>query len=114
MATIMLITEDGYAFERQSDGSWTDGDLTFDSIAEIAQAVDIAKIFGPLTLRELYALWDEGQNVPVDENDRIETLWVGFYPGTPREEVWRWFEQQHPKFLVAEVMAGIRHDEEKP
>ncbi|MDO3380397.1 hypothetical protein [Geoalkalibacter halelectricus] len=111
MTPAKLKTEDGYTFVRQSDGTWTDGDMTFDSIAEIAASVAIAQIEGSLTLDELCALWDAGRDVPVDEDGHIESLWVGFAPGTHREEVWRWFESQHPQFLVGEIMSGIRRKE---
>jgi len=34
-------TEDGYAFTRQEDGSYTDGDLTYGSLEELKRHVDV-------------------------------------------------------------------------
>jgi len=41
-----VTTEDGYTFQRQPDGSWTDGDMTFGSLDEIESQVGI-KSLGP-------------------------------------------------------------------
>lgn len=38
------ITEDGYIFTLQSDGTLTDGDITFTSLEEIKKYVDVEKI----------------------------------------------------------------------
>ena len=35
------ITEDGYTFDLQDDGSLTDGDMTFDSLEELKKHVDV-------------------------------------------------------------------------
>ena len=32
------ITEDGYTFTEQVDGSWTDGDMTFETLDELIAA----------------------------------------------------------------------------
>jgi hypothetical protein len=36
----VIRTEDGYTFERQEDGSWSDGDMTFDSLADVVDGAD--------------------------------------------------------------------------
>jgi len=41
-----VITEDGYTFQRQPDGTWTDGDMTFSSLDEIESQVGV-KFLGP-------------------------------------------------------------------
>lgn len=38
------ITEDGYIFTLQSDGTLTDGDITFESLEEIKKHIDVEKI----------------------------------------------------------------------
>lgn len=66
-------------------------------------------------LSELYALWDKLGDVPTDENkDSVQVLdepFLHFGVGTPCEDVWHWFEAQHPAFIAGEVMQGIRKSE---
>ena len=59
------------------------------------------------SLSELYRLWDSF-NVPIDDVERIEEAWLHFPRGTPRWDIWIWFERQNPLFIVGEVMQGIR------
>mgnify|MGYP001383040975 FL=1 len=44
MEKIGYITEDGYIFTLQSDGSLTDGDMTFDSLEEMKKHIEVNKI----------------------------------------------------------------------
>ena len=44
MKNIRYITEDGYIFTLQSDGSLTDGDMTFDSLEEMKKHVEVKQI----------------------------------------------------------------------
>lgn len=69
-----------------------------------------------LTLMALYALWEQLGDIPVFpertpdfEMDSIEEPFLHFAVGTPREDIWRWFESQNAKFIVGDVMQGIRH-----
>jgi hypothetical protein len=59
-----------------------------------------------LSMAYLAWLWKTGCDIPVDQNDRIESEWAGFPSGTPREEIWHWFESQNPGFSVADAQAG--------
>ena len=67
-----------------------------------------------LTLADYYWWWDKLGDIPVSagtdnvEADTIEKPFLHFPVGTHREEIWRWFETQHPDFVVGEVMQGIR------
>ena len=66
------------------------------------------------SLFKLYDLWDQLGDVPtVPEGDDVDTLeedFLGVFPkGTHREVVWHWFERMDSKFLVGEVMNGIRY-----
>ena len=67
-----------------------------------------------LTLADYYWWWDRLGNIPVSEGndeveaDTIEEPFLHFPVGTHREEIWHWFEAQHPDFVVGEVMQGIR------
>ncbi|MCC5611205.1 hypothetical protein LC612_31730 [Nostoc sp. CHAB 5834] len=65
-------------------------------------------------LDDYYALWDQLSDFPVAEghpefdDGAIEKDFLHFQSGTPREDIWRWFEAQHPSFVVGEVQQGIR------
>ena len=61
------------------------------------------------SLRDLYAKWDELADVPLADDETIEKGVLHFAAGTQREEIWHWFERQNPRFIVGEVMQGIRH-----
>lgn len=60
-------------------------------------------------LSDLYAKWDALGDVPIDDDDCIEEVFLDFGVGTHREEIWNWFERQHPQFIVGNVKQGIRH-----
>lgn len=45
----------------------------------------------------LEKMWDELEDVPVDENECIDIDWHGWNKGTHREEIWHWFDEQHSK-----------------
>lgn len=65
-------------------------------------------------LESLYVLWDRLGNIPVADGagelaaDAIEEAFLHFPVGTPREEIWHWFESKHVDFVVGDVMQGIR------
>jgi hypothetical protein len=66
-------------------------------------------------LAELHQLWDKLSDVPTvyegPNEGQLEEKFQHFEPGTPREDVWRWFEKQNKSFIVGEVMHGIRRVE---
>lgn len=48
--------------------------------------------------RELEELWGEFTDVPVDpDTERIEDDFLCFPRGTPKEDVWRWFDERYSK-----------------
>lgn len=63
------------------------------------------------SLAELYALWEKLGDVPTAENSShaqvLDEPFLHFSVGTPCEDVWHWFEAQHPDFIAGEVMQGI-------
>ncbi len=60
------------------------------------------------TLKGLYALWDKIQTAPLFTDGRLAVPFHGFMAGTPREELWAWFERQDSRFIVKDVLQGIR------
>ena len=45
----------------------------------------------------LESMWDELEDVPIDENECLDVDWKGWRKGTNREEVWHWFDENHSK-----------------
>ena len=45
----------------------------------------------------LEKMWDELEDVPVDEDECIDIDWHGWDKGTHREEIWHWFDEWHSK-----------------
>lgn len=68
-----------------------------------------------MPLAELYALWAKLGDIPTgldsDDVDCLEESFLHFSAGIPRENVWHWFEQQHPAFVTGDVMQGIRRED---
>lgn len=64
------------------------------------------------SLSDLYAKWDQLSDVAIDEEGVIDEPFLHFSKGTPREEIWAWFESRNPKFVVAELQRGIRRTED--
>ena len=54
-----VITEDGYRFTEQPDGTFTDGDMTFNSLAELSEAVTVTAIEEGTAYKLLVALPDK-------------------------------------------------------
>jgi hypothetical protein len=54
-----VITEDGYRFTEQPDGTYTDGDMVFDSFAELCEAFDVTVIEEGTAYKLLVALPDK-------------------------------------------------------
>lgn len=65
------------------------------------------------SLSDLYAKWDQLSDVAIDEEGAIDEPFLHFSKGTPREEIWAWFERRNPKFVVAELQRGIRRSDEE-
>lgn len=52
-------------------------------------------------------LWEDFGEVPMNpDTEKIEESWKSFLPGTHREEIWRWFEEQF-NISVAEDLMGL-------
>ncbi|CAB5514386.1 hypothetical protein LMG26857_03445 [Achromobacter anxifer] len=64
------------------------------------------------SLAELYKLWDELADVPVTPSEQLDAPFLLFGPGVPLTEVWHWFERQNARFIVGDVMQGIRARDE--
>jgi len=57
------------------------------------------------TDEELLKMWHDGDDVPIDDEERIEESWIHFEVGTYRDEIWNWFDEQHSKGLY--VLMGL-------
>lgn len=48
------------------------------------------------------ALWDQFDDVPMNpETELMEAPFLHFSAGTPREEIWKWFDKVYPKGVHA-------------
>ncbi len=59
-----------------------------------------------ISWKEIYVkdLWEEFGDVPMNpDTEEIEKPWKHFLPGTHREDIWHWFEEQF-NISVAELM----------
>ncbi len=45
----------------------------------------------------LESMWDDLEDVPIDEDECLDVDWQGWNKGTHREEIWHWFDEQHSK-----------------
>lgn len=45
---------------------------------------------------ELSALWEKFGDVPINENEEIDEDFYIWCKGTPREEIWHWFDERFP------------------
>lgn len=108
------------------DGVPGNGDLFYevgsgDSYVAVREATYIPDD-EPRTMLELKALWAILGDVPVfDSSDYdaetissvalkdgdIEVQYLHFDVGTPREDIWHWFEAQNTRFIVGEVLMGV-------
>ena len=46
---------------------------------------------------EIEQLWQELEDVLVDENDCLCDDWREWNKGTHREEIWKWFDEHHSR-----------------
>lgn len=50
-------------------------------------------------------LWEDFGNVPMNpDTEEIEESWRHFLPGTHREEIWHWFEEQFNISVTKDLM----------
>ena len=58
--------------------------------------------------KELASLWEDLGDVPINE-DREETTvlpFLHFPEGTPKEDIWHWFDEQHSTGLY--ILMGYK------
>lgn len=53
--------------------------------------------YNNMTDTEIERLWDELEDVPIDEDECLDVNWHGWSKGTHREEIWHWFDENHSK-----------------
>ncbi len=53
---------------------------------------------------ELAALWQLFSDVPVDNNDCIEISFHIWEAGTPKLDIWHWFDEKHSLGLAKGLM----------
>lgn len=59
------------------------------------------------TMSQLQKLWSTLADIPVTEDgQRLDEGFLHFEAGASVEDVWHWFEQQHPSFVVGEAQVA--------
>ncbi len=53
--------------------------------------------------KEIRDLWEQLGDVAIDNDEKIEEKFITFPPGTPREDIWHWFED-YLGVSIAELM----------
>ena len=57
--------------------------------------------------KALEALWAEFSDVPMDlETECMEEQFLDFPAGTPREDIWHWFDRRHSKGIAYLLYGG--------
>lgn len=72
-------------------------------VASLEGQVETVK-FMPLKQRdtELEKLWDEFADVPMNpDTEKMEDAFLHFPAGTPREDIWHWFDERYSKGIAA-------------
>lgn len=72
-------------------------------VASLEGQVETMK-FMPLKQRdtELEKLWDEFADVPMNpDTEKMEDAFLHFPAGTPREDIWHWFDERYSKGIAA-------------
>ena len=51
--------------------------------------------------KQIEMLWEDFSDIPMDcETEQIEQGFLHFPAGTPREDIWHWFDEMHSKGVV--------------
>lgn len=72
--------------------------------------------FMPLKQRdaELEKMWDEFTDVPMNpDTEKMEDTFLHFPAGTPREDIWHWFDERYSKGVAA-LLYGRGEDNTPP
>lgn len=54
--------------------------------------------------KEALRLWHSLEDVPINENEEIDTDWESFPKGTHRENIWHWFEEKFGISVAEDLM----------
>jgi len=55
-------------------------------------------------LEEAKELWQLLGDIPINDDEKIEEWVLEFEPGTPREDIWRWFEETFDLSVAIDLM----------
>lgn len=79
-----------------------------------AEEQDLPCAYRLMSLGDYYELWDRLAAIPVSTvaGDAIDEPFLHFPVGTHQEAIWHWFEEQHPNFVVGEVLEGVRRPDD--
>ena len=60
-----------------------------------------------MTDAEIEKLWDELEDVPIDEDECLDVDWHSWSKGTHREEIWHWFDAVSYTHLTLPTICSV-------
>lgn len=57
-----------------------------------------------MDLNKLHELWEKFGDIPITEDDEIDEKFLHFPIGTDRFDIWHWFEDQNPQFIIGDLL----------
>lgn len=73
----------------------------------VSEMVDTDSVYPKVTDKGYEALWQMLGDIPMDpKTERIEEDFIGFPKGTPREDIWHWFDERYSKGVSALLYGG--------
>ena len=57
-----------------------------------------------MSFEELEKLWNEFEDVPIDEDECIDEVFYIWDKGTDRYHIWHWFDDRLPNGLAKDLM----------
>lgn len=58
----------------------------------------------PASISSLSQLWEEFGDIPVNNDDELETDFLHFPAGTSKLDIWHWFDERCPNNLHDDLM----------
>lgn len=53
---------------------------------------------------EARKLWAELGDIPINNDEEIDVSWNIFPKGTPRQDIWHWFEEKYDISVAKDLM----------
>jgi len=64
-----------------------------------------------MTIKEIKKLWKQGRDIPIRIKNNKEVIDIDWYiwkAGTYVLDIWHWFDNQYPLYLLMNLKKGIK------